>query len=101
MQNKALALCRKIVGREMDTDAERLHVIDEYFYSLLKPKTFWGSTGLEAKYDKGFEITCDMISQTRNRDPKQMITFEYLQTLERIREVQKAEQQQARKRGRR
>lgn len=101
MQNKALALCRMIIGKELDTDAERLHVIDEYFYSLLKPKIFWGSGGLEAQYDKGFEISCDTISQTRNRDPKQMITFEYLQTLERIRQVQKAEQQQARKRGRR
>lgn len=99
MKAKAQLLCRSILGKSMDADEERLHVIDEYFYSLLKPKVFWGSGGLEAKYDKGFEVSCDTIAQTRNRDPKLMMTFEYLQTLEQIKKQQRTEQQSMRKRS--
>lgn len=87
------------MGNERENDPESLHVIDEYLYSLLKPKVFWGSGGIEANYDKGFEISCDVIAQTRNRNPKEMTTFEFLQTLEAIRQQQKREQQSLRKRN--
>jgi hypothetical protein len=86
---------RSIQGK--GDDPERLHIINEYFYSLLKPKIFWGSGGIEAQFDKGFEMSCDTIAKSRNRDPKRLTAFEYLQTLEAIRQEQKREQGTMRK----
>jgi len=63
-----------------------------YFYKLLKPKVFWGSEGIEAAHDKGFEASCVVLSQRISRDPKRMSVMEFLVTLEELKEQNKKEQ---------
>lgn len=78
-----------------------MRVLDDYFYKLLKPKKFDGSEGEIAKFDKGFETTCTVMSQHISRDPKAMTTLEYMQTLEELRKQQKTRDEQMKKASRR
>lgn len=67
-------------------EREQLKQIDDYFYDLSKPEMFWGPDGVEVQTDKSYEQTCAIISQHVSRDPKQMMTREYMVTLEQLKE---------------
>lgn len=63
--------------------------IDDYFYSLLKPEIFWGRDGFTVQHNKNFESACAIIAQQTSRNPKEMITIEYFQLLEELRNQSK------------
>jgi hypothetical protein len=68
---------------------KREQEIDEYFYLLLKPEIFWGHDGFTIQHNKNFESACAIIAQQTSRNPKEMITIEYYQTLEELKNQSK------------
>ena len=65
--------------------------LDEFFFSLHKPKNFNGRESEEIKYDKQFESACMVISQKANMNGKKMTVLEFYNTLANISEQLKAE----------
>lgn len=84
---KTIIELSKIV--EEDFDEKREKEVDEYFYSLLKPQVFWGHDGFTVQHNKSFESACAIIAQQTSRNPKEMITIEYFQILEELRNQSK------------
>jgi len=77
----------RILERDVSDDEES--IIEDYFYSLLKPDLFWGSDGFTVTHNKNFESACGIISQNTSRNPKEMITLEWMQILEDLRQQNK------------
>lgn len=65
--------------------------LDEFLFSLHKPKNFNGKESEEIKYDKQFESACMVISQKANMNGKKMTVLEFYNTLTNISEQLKAE----------
>lgn len=65
--------------------------LDEFLFSLHKPKNFNGKESEEIKYDKQFESACMVISQKTNMNGKKMTVLEFYNTLTNISEQLKAE----------
>lgn len=65
--------------------------LDEFFFSLHKPKNFNGKESEEIKHDKQFESACMVISQKANMNGKKMTVLEFYNTLMNISEQLKAE----------
>jgi hypothetical protein len=65
-----------------NTDA--IKVIDIFFLTLSKPKSFSGSTNTEVQYVKDFEKACILISQETGLHPKTMSVLQFYVALEQI-----------------
>lgn len=74
---------------EEPINEKREQDIDDYFYSLLKPEVFWGHNGFTVQHNKSFESACAIIAQQTSRNPKEMITIEYYQILEELKNQSK------------
>lgn len=72
----------KLDGIINDNDNSKLiDNIDEFLFSLYKPKKFIGIDSVEIKYDKQFETTCMYISQETNLNAKKMTILEFYNAL--------------------
>jgi len=71
--------------------AEQIAEIDEFLFSLRKPKNFVGKDSEEIKYDKQFESACMIISQKTGMNAKQMTVLEFYNTLANIQKQAEAE----------
>ena len=91
-------MLNELCGKEVSEQQKK--ELDDYFYGLSKPKVFWGSDGVEAKHDKGFESICALMTQFISRDPKKMTTLEFMQTLEELKKQYKPERSKRNGRGR-
>ena len=68
--------------------------LDDYFFRKIEPQRFDGSEGMEVKHDRNFAAACALINQSRAKDPADMTTLEYLETLDVLKK------QQPKKKGR-
>lgn len=71
--------------------AEEIAELDEFLFSLHKPKNFNGKESEEIKYDKQFESACMIISQKTGMNAKQMTVLEFYNTLTNIQKQAEAE----------
>ena len=71
--------------------AEEIAELDEFLFSLHKPKNFNGKDSEEIKYDKQFESACMIISQKTGMNAKQMTVLEFYNTLTNIQKQAEAE----------
>lgn len=62
-------------------NSEQINKIEDFLFSLYKPKNFEGKDSVEIKYDKQFETTCMYISQETNMNAKKMTVLEFYNTL--------------------
>lgn len=62
-------------------NAEQIAEIEEFLFSMHKPKIFTGKDSEEIKYDKQFESACMIISQKAGMDAKKMTVLEFYNTL--------------------
>lgn len=76
---------------ENKDNAEAINKIDDYLFSLHKPKSFTGASSVEIQYDKQFETTCMLISQKTGLIAKQMTVLEFYNTLSNIEKQAEAE----------
>lgn len=75
----------RLQGIAYDEDnSEKINEIDEYLFSLYKPKSFIGKFSVEITHDKQFESACVLISQETNMNAKSMVVLEFYNTLENI-----------------
>lgn len=86
MKKRTKALLDKILGE--DTQAV-ITEVDSYLLQLFPPKNFAGSAGAEVEFVRAFETACFAIAQKQGKDPKQMKTLEFLQTLELLKQQAK------------
>lgn len=70
---------------------EQIAEIDEFLFSLHKPKNFVGKDSEEIKYDKQFESACMIISQKTGMAAKQMTVLEFYNVLANIQKQAEAE----------
>lgn len=69
---------------------DQINEITEFMLASMKPKNFFGSSGVEVKMKKGFEETCLLLRQNHVcDDPKSMTVLAYYQALELIRQQMK------------
>jgi len=61
--------------------AKQIAELDEFLFSLHKPKIFTGKDSEEIKYDKQFETACMIISQKTGMNAKKMTVLEFYNTL--------------------
>lgn len=71
--------------------SERIADIDDFLFSLYKPKNFIGKESVEIKYDKQFESACLLISQKANMDAKKMTTLQFYNAIDNINKQAEAE----------
>lgn len=62
-------------------NSEQINALDDYLFSLHKPKNFQGVDSVEIKYDKQFETACMCISQETGMNAKKMTVLEFYNTL--------------------
>lgn len=62
-------------------NSECIKEIDDFLFSLYKPKSYEGPESIEVIYDKQFETTCMYISQETNMKAKSMTVLEFYNTL--------------------
>ena len=75
-----------------DTDyASEIAEIDNFLFSLHKPKNFAGKESEEIKYDKQFESACMIISQKTGMRAKSMNVLEFYNTLTNLQKQAEAE----------
>lgn len=72
-------------------NTEQIDKIDEFLFSLRKPKNFLGKESEEIKYDKQFESACMIISQKAGMAAKQMTVLEFYNVLINIQNQLEAE----------
>lgn len=64
--------------------AEEVNRVDDFLFSLSKPKQFSGSKSIEVEYIKQFENIAILISQKTGLDTKKMTVFEFYTTFEQV-----------------
>lgn len=75
-----------------DTDkSSEIAEIDNFLFSLHKPKIFIGKDSQEIKYDKQFESACMIISQKTGMNAKKMTVLEFYNTLTNLQKQAEAE----------
>ena len=89
LKTRTLLQLQEIV--ENVNNSSHIAEIDEFLFSLRKPKNFNGKESEEIKYDKQFESACMVISQKANMNGKKMTVLEFYNTLANISEQLKAE----------
>ena len=81
--------------------AEQIAELDEFLFSLHKPKIFNGKDSEEIKYDKQFESACMIISQKTGMNAKQMNVLEFYNTLTNLQKQTEAEKKAYKKNNKR
>ena len=76
MKKRTSLVLEEILGSDEDKEIKK---IDDYLFSLGKPKNFSGRKGVEIRYVKSFEQMCIIMSQHINMNPKKMTVIEYYQ----------------------
>lgn len=76
---------------EETNNSQKIAEINEFLFSLHKPKIFTGKESVEVKYDKQFESACMLISQKTNMNAKKMTTLEFYNTIDNISKQSEAE----------
>jgi hypothetical protein len=71
---------------------EKIEKIDNYLFSTYKPKSFFGKTSEEIKYDKHFECCCLFISRETHADAKKMTVLQFYNALDMIKKDIEAKQ---------
>lgn len=72
-------------------NADKIAEIDAMLFNLHKPKSFYGNTSVEIKYDKQFETACMIISQKASMNAKSMTVLEFYNTLNNLSKQAEAE----------
>lgn len=70
--------------------SEQIQEIDNYSFSLYKPKVFYGNKSVEISYDKQYENSCLLISKEMGADAKKMTVLQYFNALELIKKESEA-----------
>lgn len=65
-------------------NSQKIAELNDFLFSLHKPKIFTGKDSVEIKYDKQFESACMLISQKTNMDAKKMTTLQFYNTIDNI-----------------
>lgn len=65
-------------------NTKQIAEIDNYLFSLYKPKSFFGKDSVEITYDKQFETSCILISKETGLYIKNMTVLQYYNALELI-----------------
>ena len=76
---------------EDKSKASEIAEIDNFLFSLHKPKNFNGKDSQEIKYDKQFESACMIISQKTGMNAKNMTVLEFYNTLSNLQKQAEAE----------
>lgn len=79
LKQKTLLVLYGIINE--NDNSGQISEIDDFLFSLYKPKNFYGSGSIEISYDKQFETTCMYISQETNMNAKSMTVLEFYNTL--------------------
>lgn len=72
-------------------NSEEISKIDDYLFSLSKPKVFQGPESVEVGYDKSFETMCILISQKAQIDAKKCTVMAFYSAVETIKKQAEAE----------
>ena len=72
-------------------NSQQIAELDDFLFSLHKPKIFIGKDSTEIKYDKQFESACTLISQKANMQAKKMTVLEFYSTINIISKQAEAE----------
>lgn len=78
------------IAEETD-NSQKIAELNEFLFSLHKPKVFTGKESIEIKYDKQFENACMLISQKTSMDAKKMTTLQFYNTIDNIYKQSEAE----------
>ena len=73
-------------------NTEAVAEIDDYLFSLYKPKSFIGTESVEISLDKNFESMCLLISQKVNADASKMTVLQFYNAISVIRKQLEAEE---------
>lgn len=73
-------------------NTEEVAEIDDYLFSLYKPKSFIGTESVEISLDKNFESMCLLISQKVNADASKMTVLQFYNAVSVIRKQLEAEE---------
>lgn len=79
LKQKTILRLQGIIEDKDNSDA--INEIDEFLFSLYKPKAFTGKDSIEIKYDKQFESACMLISQEAGMKAKDMTVLEFYTTI--------------------
>lgn len=71
-------------------NSEQIKAIDDFLFSLYKPKVFYGTNSIEVLYDKQFETVCMYISQETSMNAKKMTVLEFYNTLSELKKQAEA-----------
>lgn len=72
-------------------NSQKIAEINDFLFSLRKPKVFIGKESIEIKYDKQFESACMLISQKTGMNAKKMTVLEFYNTITNISKQVEAE----------
>ena len=78
------------IAEDVDKSSE-IAEIEDFLFSLHKPKVFIGKDSQEIKYDKQFESACMIISQKTGMNAKNMTVLEFYNTLLNLQKQAEAE----------
>ena len=81
MKKRALLQLDYIKGKDVEEEIDR---IEDYLFSLFKPKKYTGADGLEVRTVQSFEDMCFIIARETSFDPKHITTLTFYRTLENI-----------------
>lgn len=95
LRNRAVLVLESIANNS--DNAEEIHKIDSYFFSLYKPQSFLGQKSVEVKYDKQFEASCTLIAQKIGLNAKKMTVLEFYSNLDTIKKQIENEQKSIKK----
>lgn len=71
-----------------NTDSsDKVDEIDDYLFTLFRPKVYSGKAGAEVTYMKSFEEACIIITRFSGKDAKKMTLLEYYQCYKMIKKV--------------
>lgn len=76
-----------------DDTAKHVENIDEYMFSMYKPRNFSGKAGAEVQYVKRFEEMYVLIGQHVSEEPAKMSVLRFYQAIESIQRQQKPRKQ--------
>ena len=95
LRERALAVLDKITGE--GDDESKVRVMADRIMTFAPTRRFSGMDNAEVKHDKSFLSTCHVISQNLHSDAKDMTVAEYYSALELLREQQREQKKQLKK----
>ncbi len=95
MKERCLLILGRIRGEDVKDELER---VEDELFSLFVPQKYDGQKGLEVKHIKGFNETCVIMQQHMVKDPRKMMTLEYFQALDLLKQQFKNKRKAQKKR---